>query len=70
MTPVQAETLARFRSRHRIEIVRDYNEDRGRFDDLCATDHLRVYRLRDGSLRHDTGEVARLARLERGESEW
>lgn len=59
MTPVQERTVAAFRSEHRIEPVRDWEDDLRSYVLRCRTDHLRVYQVRDGSFRHDVSDVRR-----------
>lgn len=67
MTPTTPVQLTAYRERHRIESIRDFDEDTGRLYDVCAHDGIRVYQRSPGRLAHDRNTIRSLAALERGE---
>ena len=67
MTTATPPVLAKYREAHRVEPIRDFDEDFGMFVFRCSHDHLRIHQERDGGWRHDASEIASLAALERGE---
>lgn len=55
-----SERLARFRERHRIDARLAWDPTFRVETAKCAYDYLPVYRLRDGTWRHDLGTVRQL----------
>lgn len=61
------EKLAKYRSKHVIESVKDWNEDiRLGYQLVCSTDEIRVHPKRGGGFYHDPGEIAQLSRISQG----
>jgi hypothetical protein len=56
-----AETLAKYRSAHRIVL-----QETGRYEYRCEVDGLRVLSMRDGRWRHNPDDVVRLLEAEYG----
>lgn len=58
-TRTTAETVALFRSNHRIVVVESNDPEKGRIY-RCAIEDLRVHPMRDGRWRHDSDEIVAL----------
>jgi hypothetical protein len=66
MTPQTPIQLAKYRTRHAINVRYVVDADWGRMYPVCMVDGLRIYRRRSGWL-HDRSEIRGLVAIERGE---
>ncbi len=55
MTTETPDKLRLYRTNHRIQV-----EPINQYEFACATDHIRVWQMRDGRWRHDGYDIARL----------